>query len=225
MGCDTCLAAALCLPKGLEAEHMAQLNALVQEKYHLKKGDLLIQPGDVFNGFYAVKKGVLKSYILDYQGREQIWGIYLLGELFGFEGVNTRSFPYYVEALEDTIVCMIPYELLMSFTQEMPTLRQQVLKLMSQRFMTDLALPRNNTAEERVASFLLALSLRFERQGLSATQLQLPLTRQEIANYLGFTLETVSRVFSRFKRDNILAVDGKHVTIISLNHLQQLAAK
>jgi CRP/FNR family transcriptional regulator len=113
----------------------------------------------------------------------------------------------------------------MQFIQEVPTLQRQVLKLMSQRFIMDVGLPRNNSSEQRLASFLLMLSSRFQRQGLSATELNLPLTRQEIANYLGLTLETVSRLFSRFKHNNILRVEGKQITIMTLRELQKLAAK
>lgn len=225
MTCDNCSAATLCLPMGLETEHLSRLNTLVDEHLKIKKGDVFIHPGDPFKYFYAVKEGALKSYVLDYEGREQIWGIYLIGELFGFEGVDSFLLPYYVQALEDTVICAIPYDLLMQFIQEVPTLQRQVLKLMSQRFVMDLGLPRNNSSLQRLASFLLTLSSRFQRQGLSATDLSLPLSRQEIANYLGLTLETVSRLFSRFKRDNILRVDGKQITIMSLRELQKLAAK
>lgn len=223
--CSNCAAARLCLPMGLPQAQLDKLNHIIKERYILEKGAVFIRPNDPFESFYAVNKGSLKSYTLDYEGREQIWGLYLIGELFGFEGIHDDAFPYYVQALESTVVCEIPYDLLLALIQEEPPLQKQVLKLMSQRFAIDVGLPRNNSSMERLASFLLMLSSRFERRGLSATEFVLPLTRQEIASYLGLTLETVSRLFSKLKKENILKVETKHITILSLRQLQKLAAR
>jgi CRP/FNR family transcriptional regulator len=210
---------------GLSQSQLDKLNHVIKERYTLEKGDVFIRPNDPFRGFYAVNKGSLKSYTLDYEGREQIWGLYLIGELFGFEGIDDEAFPYYVQALEPAVVCEISYDLLLELIQEVPPLQKQVLKLMSQRFAIDVGLPRNNSSLERLASFLLMLSSRFERRGLSATEFVLPLTRQEIASYLGLTLETISRLFSKLKKDDVLKVEGKHITILSLRQLQKLAAR
>jgi CRP/FNR family transcriptional regulator len=222
--CSNCAAAKLCLPMGLEKQQLDKLNHVISKRYTLTKGEVFIRPADPFRNFYAVNKGSLKSYTLDYEGREQIWSLYIIGELFGFEGVDTESFPYYIQALEDTTICEIPYDLLLQLIQEASSLQKQVLKLMSQRFAIDLGLPRNNSSDERLASFLLMLSSRFERRGLSSIEFILPLTRQEIACYLGLTLETVSRIFSKLKKGKILKVEGKRITILSLRELQKIAA-
>lgn len=222
--CANCAAARFCLPVGLELEHLAKLSHLISNQFNLKKGEVFIRPNDPFSSFYAVRKGALKSYLLDYEGREQIWGIYLIGELFGFEGVEQSAYPYYVECVEDTTICELPYQHLLQLLQELPELQQQMLKLMSQRLVVDLGLPRNNASTERVASFLLSLSTRFQRRGLSASEFTLPLSRQEIANYLGLTLETVSRIFSRMKNEGIISAQGKQIKILSFRELQKCAA-
>lgn len=222
--CQNCAAARLCLPMGMDHLDLPQINGLISRRVHLEKGDVLIQPHDPFRCFFAVKQGALKSHTIDYVGREQIWGIYLLGELLGFEGIDTQTFPYYVTALVPSVVCEIPYEKLMQLIQAMPALQHQMFKLMSQRFSMDVGLPRNNSSLERLAAFLLSISTRLQRGGGSGAVFDLPLTRQELASYLGMTLETVSRLISRLKKEAIIAVDGKHVEVLSMRGLQKAAA-
>lgn len=222
--CQNCAAAQLCLPVGVNHLDLPQINGLISRRIHLEKGEVFIQPHDPFHCFFAVQQGALKSHSIDYAGREQIWGIYLLGELLGFEGIDTQAFPYYLTALTPSVVCEIPYDQLMRLIQDIPSLQHQMFKLMSQRFSMDISLPRNNSSLERLAAFLLSMSTRLERGGGVGSAFDLPLTRQELASYLGMTLETVSRLISRLKRDGVIAVEGKHIDILSMRGLQKAAA-
>lgn len=222
--CQNCAAARLCLPIGVDHFDLPQINGLISRRIHLDKGETFIQPHDPFRCFFAIKQGALKSHSIDYAGREQIWGVYLLGELFGFEGVDTQAFPYYLTALTKSVVCEIPYDQLMQLLQTIPALQHQMFKLMSQRFAMDVGLPRNNSSLERLAAFLLSLSIRLQRGGESGSTFELPLTRQELASYLGMTLETVSRLISRLKKRGVIIVEGKHIEILSMRELQKAAA-
>jgi CRP/FNR family transcriptional regulator, anaerobic regulatory protein len=222
--CVNCAAASLCLPVGLDQAEISHLNAMIKRQHILKRGQSLLHYTDRFNSFYAVRYGSFKSATLNADGREQIWGFYFVGELFGFEGIEQEQYPYDVLALEKSEVCEIPYNDIMQLVNEVPSLQKQLLKLMSHRFCVDLSTPRNNAAEERLAAFLLSLSSRFKRSGMSPTEFALPLTRQDIASYLGLTIETVSRLISKFRKAQVIDVDGRQMKLKDLRKLQIFAA-
>ncbi len=221
--CENCQAASLCLPVGLDQAEFSSLDQLIKRRIQLERGEHLIQQGQAFNSYYAVREGAFKSYTVSRDGREQIWGFYFVGEMFGFVGADTDQFPYSVCALEPSIVCEISFSKLMQLTAKIPALQKQMLKLISHRFITDLSTPRNHSAEKRLASFLLSLSSRFKKSGQSSVDFRLPLTRQEMANYLGITIETTSRLLTRFSSQGVVEVRGKHFIIHDLRYLQKLA--
>ena len=221
--CKYCAAAQFCLPAGSDKTEFTKLDQLTKKQHIIEQGEQLIYLGNEFHSFYAVKNGFLKSYVLDIEGREQIWSFYFLGELFGFEGLEENRYPYSVMALKKSTVCEISYEGLMDLMSTTPCLQRQVFRLMSYRARIDFSQPRNNTAEERLAAFLLSISSRFKRCGFSPTLLELPFTRKEMATYLGLTIETVSRLITRYKKAGIIKTNGKIIEITNLRKLQLYA--
>ncbi|SFC15720.1 CRP/FNR family transcriptional regulator, anaerobic regulatory protein [Marinospirillum celere] len=224
--CMTCSLSSLCLPLSLNLEDIDQLDRIIKRRQPLKKGDHLFRQGDNFDSVYAVRSGSLKNYIMTNDGEEQITNFHLPSELVGLDGVDCSSYPVSSKALETTTVCEIPYSRLQNLAQELPDLRNQIFSSMSKEIRDDkqmmLLLSKKN-AEERIATFLANLSSRFKRRGYSAYTFRLPMSRNEIGNYLGLAVETVSRVFTRFQTLQLIAVNGKEVHITDRQQLQQVA--
>ncbi len=224
--CMTCSLSALCLPLSLNLEDIDQLDRIIKRRQPLKKGDHLFRQGDHFDSVYAVRSGSLKNYIMTNDGEEQITNFHLPSELVGLDGVDCSSYPVSSKALETTTVCEIPYSRLQSLAQELPDLRNQIFSSMSKEIRDDkqmmLLLSKKN-AEERVATFLANLSSRFKRRGYSPYTFRLPMSRNEIGNYLGLAVETVSRVFTRFQSLQVIAVNGKEVHITDRQQLHEIA--
>ncbi len=224
--CITCSLSALCLPLSLNLEDIDQLDRIIKRRHPLKKGDHLFRQGDHFDSVYAVRSGSLKNYIMTNDGEEQITNFHLPSELVGLDGVDCASYPISSKAMETTTVCEIPYSRLQQLASELPDLRNQIFSSMSKEIREDkqmmLLLSKKN-AEERVATFLANLSSRFKRRGYSSFTFRLPMSRNEIGNYLGLAVETVSRVFTRFQTLGVLAVNGKEVHITDRQQLLQIA--
>jgi len=224
--CMTCSLSSLCLPLSLNLEDIDQLDSIIKRRQPLKKGDHLFRQGDLFDSVYAVRSGSLKNYIMTNDGEEQITNFHLPSELVGLDGVDCTRYPVSSKALETTTVCEIPYSRLQSLASELPDLRNQIFSSMSKEIRDDkqmmLLLSKKN-AEERVATLLANLSARFKRRGYSPYTFRLPMSRNEIGNYLGLAVETVSRVFTRFQSLQVIAVNGKEVHITDRPELLQIA--
>ena len=226
--CNTCSLSSLCLPVSLNMTEMERLDNIIEKSRPLKKGEHLFHQGDSFTTVYAVRAGTVKTYTLTNEGEEQITGFYFPGELIGMSGVDDRVYPVSAKVLETTTVCEIPFERLDDLAGQMPELRRQMLRTMSKELRDDqqmmLLLSKKN-AEQRVATFLIKLSNRFRARGYSATHFRLSMSRNEIGNYLGLAVETVSRIFTRFQAMSLICVDGKEVVLNNLSALYDLAGE
>jgi CRP/FNR family transcriptional regulator, anaerobic regulatory protein len=224
--CRDCSLASLCLPLSLNMEDMDALDDIVKRGRPLKKGEFLFRQGDAFGSLFAVRTGALKTFSLSDGGEEQITGFHLPSELVGLSGVDTESYPVSAQALETTSVCEIPFERLDELAVQLPQLRRQLMRVMSREIRDDqqmMLLLSKKTADERIATFLVNLSARFRARGFSAQQFRLAMSRNEIGNYLGLAVETVSRVFTRFQQNKLLEAEGKEVHILDPIELCALA--
>ncbi|MBU1284943.1 MAG: fumarate/nitrate reduction transcriptional regulator Fnr [Gammaproteobacteria bacterium] len=224
--CKDCSLASLCLPLSLNLEDMDALDEIVKRGRPLKKGEFLFRQGDAFNSVFAVRSGALKTFSLSDSGDEQITGFHLPSELVGLSGMDSDAYPVSAMALETTSVCEIPFERLDELSVQLPQLRRQLMRIMSREIRDDqqmMLLLSKNTADERIATFLVNLSARFRARGFSANQFRLAMSRNEIGNYLGLAVETVSRVFTRFQQNKLLEAEGKEVHILDPIELCALA--
>lgn len=224
--CKDCSLASLCLPLSLNLEDMDALDEIVKRGRPMKKGEFLFRQGDAFNSVFAVRAGALKTFSLSDGGDEQITGFHLPSELVGLSGMDSEIYPVSAMALETTSVCEIPFERLDELAVQLPQLRRQLMRIMSREIRDDqqmMLLLSKKTADERIATFLVNLSARFRARGFSANQFRLAMSRNEIGNYLGLAVETVSRVFTRFQQNNLLEAEGKEVHIIDPIELCALA--
>ena len=219
--CSTCNLRELCLPCGLKLEELPE--DLVYTRKRVKRGDVLYHAGHAFESLYAIRSGFMKSRVLLEDGRDQVTGFHMAGEVLGMDGIGTDCHTADVIALEDSEVCVIPYSRL----QE-PGLQRQLHKVMSRELVRDqgvMMLLGTMKAEERLAAFLLNLSTRFTARGYSPSEFHLRMTRDEIGSYLGLSLETVSRLFSRFQDDGLITVQQKHIRILDIAGLKAVMTR
>ncbi len=224
--CHDCSMAELCIPFSLNHQELDLLDNIIERKKPIHKGEQIIKAGEPLRSLYALRSGTLKSYTITEQGDEQITGFHLAGDVIGFDSIYSGIHQSFSQALETAMVCEIPYSTLDSLSGTLPKLRQQVMRLMSNEIQNDqemiLLLSKKN-AEERLATFLSQLARRFSERGFSQKAYRLVMTRGDIGNYLGLTVETISRLLGRFQKANMIQVQGKDVNIIDFNALSQLA--
>lgn len=227
ISCNNCSISQLCLPFSLNGQEMDKLDEIIERKKPLHKGDYLFESGAPLNAIYAVRSGSFKSYTLSEQGDEQITGFHLAGDMVGFDAISKMTHQSFSQALETSMVCEIPFETLDELAGKLPKLRQQIMRLMSNEISYDqemLLLLNKKSAEERLASFIFNLSERFGERGFSRKEFRFTMTRGEIGNYLGLTVETISRLLSRFQKAGFIKVEGKFITIIDNEALIKAAA-
>ncbi len=224
--CKDCSLATLCLPLSLDMQDLDALDNIVKRSRPLKKGDFLFRQGDTFSSVYAVRSGSLKTFSVTDNGEEQITGFHLPSEFVGLSGMDTELYPVSAIALETTSICEIPFDRLDELSASLPQLRRQLMRIMSREIRDDqqmMMLLSKKTADERIATFLVNLSARFRARGYSPQQFRLAMSRNEIGNYLGLAVETVSRVFTRFQQNGLLAAEGKEINLINLIEICALA--
>ncbi len=224
--CKDCSLATLCLPLSLDLKDLDALDSIVKRGRPLKKGEFLFRQGDPFISVYAVRSGSLKTFSVSDCGEEQITGFHLPSEFVGLSGVDTELYPTSAIALETTSICEIPFERLDELSATLPQLRRQLMRIMSREIRDDqqmMMLLSKKNADERIATFLVNLSARFRARGYSPQQFRLAMSRNEIGNYLGLAVETVSRVFTRFQQNELLIAEGKEINLINLIEICALA--
>jgi CRP/FNR family transcriptional regulator len=224
--CSSCNLRELCLPCcGLSRDEREAADRLVFMRSRLRRGECLYRIGDNFNCLYAVRKGFFKSVALIEDGREQVTGYSIAGEVMGLDGIGPEEHSCNAIALEDSEVCAIPFAGLQELAHELPALQRHFYKMMSREIVREhgvmLQLGSMN-AEERLSMFVLDLSRRFAARGNSATEFNMRMTREEIGSYLGLKLETVSRTLSKFQEEGMIAVRQKVVRILDGGKLRQV---
>lgn len=223
--CSNCNLRELCLPYGLNQSELERLDDLVSTRRRLKRGDHLYRAGEMFDSIYAIRSGFFKTDVLLEDGRDQVTGFQMAGELLGLDGISSEHHTCNAVALEDSEICSIPFSRLEGLSREIQTLQRHFHKVMSREIVRDhgvMMLLGTMRAEERLAAFLLNLSQRFTARGFSHTEFNLRMTREEIGSYLGLKLETVSRAFSRFQEEGFIAVQQKHIRILNVHGLKAL---
>ncbi len=222
--CRDCSLSRFCLPDSMEDGEVSQLENIIRRNRPLQKHEYLFRAGEPMQHVYALRSGALKSYLLDNDGNERIIGFHLPGELIGLDGVGYEQYPSYAEALETSMVCAIPIHQLEELAGMIPGLRKQLLRIMSQEIQAEhqQLSHRRESAEQLLAAFLLDLSHRYGRRGLSPVNFLLPMSRSEIGNYLGLTTETVSRLFTRYRDQNLIESSGRELHILDPQGLCRL---
>ena len=224
VACGTCNLREHCLPLGLAPDEIAHLDKAVHHRRQFKRGDHLYRTGTVFRSLFAIRSGFFKTYVVQEDGREQVTGFQMMGEIMGMDAISAESHPCNALALEDSDICEIPFQKLEQLGHQMPVLQHHFHKMMSREIVRDqsvMLLLGTMKAEERLATFLLNLSQRFAARGYSRTEFVLRMTREDIGNFLGVKLETVSRTLSQLQQDGVLSVQNKSIKINNLEALKR----
>jgi len=226
--CQKCSLYQLCMPIGLAEGDLEKLDQIIKRRRPVEKGEFLYRMGDPFKSVFAVRSGSLKTFTSTSDGQDQIISLFLPGELMGLDAISNNLHKCTATALETTSVCELPYEHLENLMLEIPGLQRHMLSLMSEEIQHDqchMTVLARLPVESRLASFLVHLSERYKERGFSATEFNLSMSRNDIANLLGMAVETVSRLFSQFHEQGLLKVERKHVELLNINALQKLSSK
>jgi CRP/FNR family transcriptional regulator len=226
VACSSCNLREICLPVGLTQQELEHIDdRLVADRRKVLRGETLFRAGDRFDSVFAIWTGFFKTCIASKDGRDQVTGFQMGGELIGLDGIGTLRHEVDAVALEDSQVCVIPFDELEALSLEVVSLQQQFHKIMSREIVRNhgvMLLLGSMHAEERLAAFLLNLTHRLRARGFSASSVVLRMTREEIGSFLGLKLETVSRTFSKFQAQGLLFVRQRQIQVTDPVGLQEL---
>ncbi len=221
--CCHCGVKAFCLPVGLEKEHMQRLENLNKQTLLLHKGESLFKAGNSFNQLYVVRSGSFKTIKANLDFDDQIISFNYPGEMLGFDAIPQEKHQLEAVALETSSVCKISFSELFMLAAEIPSLQKRLLTLAATEQSKKFSIPLNSSAIARISFFLLNLSEGFKRRKLSPVSFHLSMSRHDIANFLGLTVETTSRMFSKLQEKSVITFDKREIEILNLRHLQTLA--
>lgn len=225
--CSACSLRDICLPQGMGQPDVKLMDELIYTRRRLRRGEALLRAGDPFRSLYALRSGSLKSVVAREDAHEQVTGFVMPGDILGLDGIDTDRHSLTLIALEDSEVCIVPFAELEKLTSTRPRLQRQFHRMMSREIVREqgvMTLLGTMAAEQRVAAFLLNLSRRYQLRGFSSREFHLRMTREEIGSYLGLTLETVSRTFSRFQERGFITVKQRLIRIEEPERLRVLLA-
>lgn len=224
--CSVCVVGQFCLPVGISSSDIAKIDTLVKDRVRLHKGETLYRHGDPLSAVYSVRFGTLKTEYGLEDGRQQVIGFHLPGEILGLDGIGDGHYQSAAIALEESEVCIIRYSAFEDLARQIPVLQQQFHRILSRELTQDqrhLLSLGSLRAEERLATFLLNLSRRLAARGYQDNEFDLRMSREEIGSYLGIQIETVSRMLSRFSESGLIQIKQRHIKLIDVNGLYELA--
>jgi CRP/FNR family transcriptional regulator len=221
--CSTCAFSAACLERGYDKSHLRELHVLVQHIGPFREGEHIFREGDPFTAIAAVRAGTVKTYVTDSEGREQVLGFFLPGEIIGLNAISQARYPCNAVALDSVLLCRFSFPNIAALATRMPGLQEQLFRLLSLDIGKASLLAGNFTADERMAAFLISISRRYAARGFSATRFRLTMSRTDIANYLRLAAETVSRVFRRFQDEGVIAVERREIELCKRDAIEELA--
>jgi len=225
IACSNCNLRELCLPVGLNEHDLRRIDDIVTTRHKVRRGDMLFSAGDAFTSLYAIRTGFFKTRVTSEDGRDQVTGFQMAGEIMGLDGIVNERHTCDAVSLEDAEVCVMPFDRLEELSREVNALQHHVHRIMSREIVREhgvMLLLGGMRAEERLAAFLLNLVQRLHARGFSQQELVLRMTREEIGSYLGLKLETVSRTFSKFVEDGTVKVRHRHVRILDAGALRRI---
>jgi CRP/FNR family transcriptional regulator len=225
IACSNCNMRELCMPIDLSQDDLERIDRIIGARRKVKRGEMLYHNGEKFSNLYAIRTGFFKTCITSEDGRDQVTGFQMAGEVIGLDGIVLDHHTCDAVALEDAEICAMPFAQIEDLSREVTALQHHVHKIMSREIVREhgvMLLLGSMRAEERLAAFLLNLAQRLHARGFSKSELVLRMTREEIGSFLGLKLETISRTFSKFVDDGIVDVKQRHVHILDTQALQEI---
>lgn len=221
--CNDCSLSRYCLPGGLDQSDIDKLGQMYKVQRLVTKGDLLFREGTDFKNLYILRSGSLQTSVSDLYHNLQVTGFYFKGDVLGLDAIASQQYQSTAVALEISSICVIPFSELLNVAAELPTLQKQLFSILSKQLNDKSETSQNISAEQRLCIFLLGISERLKAQKLSPTEFNLTMTRQDLSNYLGLAPETLSRLFTRLQKQDVIAVERKHIHLKNVRALQVLS--
>lgn len=225
LACSNCHSHPVCERVSLGADGMPMLGRIPATRIRLRKGDTLFRAGDRFTALYAIRLGSCKTVMVTDDGHEQVSGYHMPGEIIGTDGIGLDIHESQAIALEDAEVCALPFDRVEALAREDVAFQRSLHRMLAEEIVRErnvMLMLGTMRAEQRLASFLLDLSQRYQARGYSPSEFLLRMTREEIGSHLGLKLETVSRLFSRFHQDGLIEVHGRIIRLVDRDALHQL---
>jgi CRP/FNR family transcriptional regulator, anaerobic regulatory protein len=226
IACTECSVHDVCAPFGTDVNPEALPGGIFKRRHVFRRGDVLYRMGQPFEAVYAIRSGSVKTYVSTDDGRIQITGFHIAGELLALNALSGQTYVSEARALEATTVCELDTDRLDELAKRFPDLQRSMIRIMSDEILHHqelMLLLGKKTAEERIATYLLSLSRRFAKRHFSATQFILSMSRSDIGSYLGIAEETVCRILSRFGDEGWVTTRHRHVVLNDLQRLQDIA--
>lgn len=224
--CKDCHAINYCLSSKLDDKDLNNFTNIVKQRKPICRGERLFQSGNPFHSIYIVHSGSIKTYVESSDGEQQLTGFYFAGDIIGIDAFETGYHQTSAEALETSSFCEISIKKFECLLREMPMLQHQFFAHMSRQMTQQqqlLLLLGKMNSKRRLATFLLDVSDHMRVQGCSSNNINLSMSRHDIANYLGLAIETVSRILTNYQNTEILDVMGRNIVMKNKNKLQSIA--
>lgn len=223
--CSKCSSKSWCLPSSLNERHVSQLDRMIGKRRSVERNSMLFRVGDPFRSLYIIHGGQFMTFQESARGKQNVVGFHMTGEILGLGAISTSFQDNNALALEDSNVCEIPFRCLEELCAEVPTLQQHFHRVLSSEITRQQGIKRmlGARAEQRLAIFLLDLSLRYAGRGFSGLHFQLLMSRELIGSYVGLTMESISRLMSKFRQNGWISIDGKNIRIYNYGAIKALA--
>lgn len=223
-GCTGCLVRHLAICAALPVEQAREMEARAGEAT-LAAGELLVREGEARRNVFTVTSGALRRIRLLSDGRRLVAGFLMPGDFIGFSGAS--HYRHSIEAITDSRLCTFSMADMRALCGQHREMERELLE----RACVELDSTRDNLMSlarlnplERLAGFLLDMAARRRRNGSDDAEVVLPMTRADIADYLGLTVETVSRSFTKLRQQGVIATEQPHhVQLLDKAKLQMLA--
>ena len=222
--CCSCPVAPECFPGVLASAHLQELERLVEHTAPVHAGGLLFRQGDPFQYITVIRLGMVKTYAVDRDGREQTLGFHMPGDFIGLSAIDEQRYPCNAIALDTVTLCRLPFHEVAELATRMPALQAKLFRLMSRDIARATQLACNSMADERLAAFLIDMADRMAARGYASNRWQFTMSRMDIASYLRLAPETLSRLLPRFQEEGLVAVEGRDVEVRGRDRLQAIAA-
>lgn len=222
--CTTCVFGRLCLPDGYSKSALRDLHCIIEHVGPFHAGDEIFRTGDAFSAIFSVRAGLVKTYVLDEKGREQVLGFYTPGELVGLNAIYPARYPCTAVAVDTVMLCRFSFPAMATLASRIPSIQETLFRLISKDIGTATLGKGDYSAEERLAAFLINWSERLCSRGFSARRFSLPMQRTDIANYLSLAPETVSRVLRRMTDEGLISIDRREVELLNPTGLEAMGS-
>ena len=222
LDCESCPLSRNCLPHSIEAKNLHQLEKVIEHPAPLRAGGYLFRQGDVFESLAIIRSGTVKTCSVDREGRDLTLGFHFPGDFIGLGAIDEGRHPSSAVALDTVTICRVPFRAAAEAAATTPLLMTHLFKLMSRDIARATHMSCNQTADERLAGFLIGMADRMAARGFSSSRWQLTMSRMDIASYLRLAPATLSRMIRRFQHEGLLAIEGREVEVRQRERLQAL---